>query len=213
MKKLLVFLLTFTFSIGLIGCNSSTDTEDLYKLIEQHKQLDRLGDFEFSYEQIYKLAEETYINPEYFIKDSNQILRKGNLSIIIGDLKGLTDAKKEEYKKLAKETKKELEKSFIDFKETIKLSKIYEDKEHNWKYIYEHKVVSFNDTVRNRRGYINERYRLKQEDGKWKILAIDGTQRQYLEDRDKDLNEQEMVEQLGFNTFNNEPVEYIKTLE
>ena len=140
MRKILLLLFTFILAIAFVGCNSNNEAEELYSLIKQHKQLEDLTDFTLTYEQIQELADKTYVVPDFFIKDSKEIFRKGNLILTIGDLKGLTDKNRQKYKKVAEELQDELfNVAFTEYQETVQLSEIYEDEENEWKFIFEHK--------------------------------------------------------------------------
>ena len=217
MKKIIVFLLSFVIALSFVGCSSNTNSDatadGFYSQLEKHRQLKNY-ELTLSYDEMQNIAEEIYVNPKTYLKDSELIFQNGDAKVTVGDLKTISEEKLKEYKQMIETLKNEKGEEFFNPKQTIKLSDIYEDKQSGRKYIFEQHVCQFKDPVGDEvHQYTNTRYQFKQEDGKWKIFAIDFAMENYVEARDKDKNEEEVAKKIGYNTFNNEPVKYVKTIE
>jgi len=230
MNKKPVLLIVIVFILSLIGCtqNKILDINEL--IIEKTKTYEIYEDqfirLQISYDEFKKNMKDIVIDINYL--DDKELFGysgiSGNRMYFAKDLVGFT---LEEIKLLLEDVENDLRKQYEEKgwdydkykKETeieygnpsveVKISNVYDDRDYNWKYVFSQTYIKYNNK-NNTEQYINKRYRFVEENGEWKILNVDQSSIHW--DKDSEMKE-ELLKKLSYQTFNNEPIEYIEIVK
>lgn len=217
-----MFVIVFIFI--LTGCtdNKTVNIDEL--IVEKSKAFELNEDqflrFQITYDEFKENMKDIVVNIDYL--DNELIIQFGEIIFLGKDLLGLT---LEEINLLVEDTlnecKKEYEEKgwdFNSFKEEIegytnasievKFSDVYDVENKNWKYVYSQTHMVPNNNYYTDI-YTNKRYWFVEEDGDWKITGVD-ERSEGLGEHTK-LTKEELLNKIGNNKFNNEPVEYTET--
>ncbi len=214
--------------VSLLGCNDVKENPN-QTLIDKVKSFevneDQLLKLQISYDEFKEKMKDVVVDINYYdnteifgysgISGNRMYLAKDLVGLTLTEIKGLEqDVENEQRKKYEEkgwdyeQHKKQMELDFGNPTIEVKLSNVYDYKEYKWKYVFSQTHRKYNDE-NNREQVINKRYRLAEEDGIWKILNVDVSMA-WWGDNNKSMK-QIQLEKIHFQTFNNEPVEYVVT--
>lgn len=206
-------MITLFLIISLIGCNeqvaSKRDTvdEDIIKKVKTYERNEYLlYRLEITYEH-FKDNVKDIVTESFSYKD-NEIIFAYDGKIYKGiDLQGISiDELKEHKMNLEKYAE---ESGILPDETTYKISKIYDDKYREWKYVVVKKIMEFNDM--NIEMHVNKVYKLIKEEEEWKILDISEKPIEWNNDKEEKLD----VTKDEYTTvrINNETVEFIESFD
>lgn len=226
-KKTVVILLVIMM-LSLVGCSLNSNSQvDINKQIIEKVKAYEINEYEFrklefSYDDFKEKMKDIVVAINYFDNEdmfgySNQEVNrmykaKDLAGLSIEEIKVLqedveSDSRKSyeekgwNYDKRVEEMKK-LGSPYFEFK----ISGVYDDDGHDWKYVYSNVYTNwFSET------YTNKRYRFVNEDGIWRIINVDESFLNWNENLKEYGSKEEFLKKLKYQTFNNEPVEYIET--
>lgn len=220
LKIILFFVLVFMMSIT--GCTNNQNVDE--SIIEKAKILEineyQLTMLQISYDEFKENMKDIVVDINYL--DDKEIFGymgvDGNRIYLAKDLAGLT---LEEIELLNNEFEEEMRKQFeekgLDYEteseygkwsiEEIKLSGVYDYSDQNWKYLFSQTLIKYNDN-NNTEMLTNKRYRFVEDAGEWKILDVEQS---FVSWNDRNITmKDEVINKLKYQTYNNDPVEYIE---
>lgn len=220
MKKKFYLLALFVILLAISGCSDNvTENQQLIdKVVELEEAERKFLDLEISYDEFYSTVEKIMVDPHYYDEEiiialSNEQYRgKDFAGLSIEEINALVDELEDKYSD-------EYEKIFSQAKNTkmvstFKVSDVYDYPDHNWKYIYSQTIINITYPDESVEGYMNKRYRFENIDGEWKIKIVESAYTYFHEGNPEKLEmKEELLADLHYQTNNNEPVEYVRTIK
>lgn len=210
MKKIFLTAIFLFLIITLIGCDLQVDlksnsiNEDIIKKVKIYEKNEYLmSNLEITYNQ-YKENVKNIVIQSFTYKDNETIFAYDGKIYKGIDLIGISP---EELKKHKRNLEKYMQGSGnLPSKITYQISKVYDDKFRQWKYIAVKKIMTYDN--HKTEVHINKVYTFKKENEEWKIMRISEN---YINWSDEIEKKQEITkEEYTKITINNETVEFIE---